>query len=316
MEYRVSVASPRTLECSVRLLSPKQTLDRTPGWTFAGPATSNDVGTFARRLIWSRYRDEQIDMPVEVEWCEGLRIELRVGNDASWSVFVGGEYEPNEIAFLAATLKPGMTLVDVGANEGLFTLVAALRVGDSGRVLALEPSSREFQRLQKNIDLNGLKNVEPLRLALYDHSGHANLSCAEFGHEGLNAIGDRIANAGVAVTGSETVELETLDTLVAARGVDHLDFIKVDAEGSEARILEGAIGTVNRFQPVILLEIEPENLAAQGSTTDGLLELVARIGYRTWVFDSQGQPRLRSSDSPLSTNVIAAPLEWQPPNVP
>lgn len=80
--------------------------------------------------------------------------------------------------------------------------------------------------------------------------------------------------------------------------------------------MEGAIGTVNRFQPVILLEIEPENLAAQGSTTDGLLELVARIGYRTWVFDSQGQPRLRSSDSPLSTNVIAAPLEWQPPNVP
>jgi FkbM family methyltransferase len=209
-----------------------------------------------------------------------------------------------------------MTLVDVGANEGLFTLVAALRVGDSGRILALEPSSREFEHLRKNIDLNGLKNVEPLRLALYNHSGHGKLACAEFGHEGLNAIGERIANTGVAVTGSETVELETLDALVAARGVDRLDFIKIDAEGSEARILEGALGTINRFQPVILLEIEPENLAAQGSTTDGLLELVAGVGYRIWVFDSQGQPRPRSPDSPLGTNVIAAPLEWQPPNIP
>ena len=111
-----------------------------------------------------------------------MRADLRPGNDVSWSVFVGGAYEPNEIAFLAATLKPGITLVDVGANEGLFTLIGALRVGDTGHVFAFEPSSREFERLKANIDLNRrLDNVEPLRFALYNHSGPANLSCAEFG---------------------------------------------------------------------------------------------------------------------------------------
>ena len=94
-----------------------------------------------------------------------MRLNLRLGNDVGWCVFVGGMYEANELAFLAAVLEPGMTFVDVGANEGLFTLVGASSVGDGGRVLAVEPSSREFERLGANIALNALDNVEASRLA-------------------------------------------------------------------------------------------------------------------------------------------------------
>ena len=216
IERHIARASTRTLERYARLLSPKQKLRRSPGWSFSIPATRNDLSTYTRRLIWARCRDEQLGLPVTVDWCAGVKLKLRLGNDVSWSVFVGGMYEPNELAFFAATLQPGMTVLDVGANEGLFTLVAASRVDTGGRVLAVEPSLREFDWLRANIALNQFENVEPVRIALYDHDGAAQLTRAGFGHEGMNAIGDRIANPGVAPAGSETVELEKLDTFAGA----------------------------------------------------------------------------------------------------
>jgi FkbM family methyltransferase len=306
IEHRISTARPRTLERYARLLSPKQTLEPMPDWSFGISYTRNDPRTFARRLIWERYRDEQIDRHVEVAWCRSLKLSLRLGNDVSLAVFLDGMYEPNELAFLAATLQPGMTVIDVGANEGLVSLVSAACVGDAGRVLALEPSSREFDRLQTNLGLNGLVNVEPFRLALYSHAGSSHLSLAELGHEGLNAIGDQIANPGVSVAATETVELETLDAFVAARSLDRLDLVKLDAEGSEARILEGGVASLRRFRPLLLIEVVPEHLAAQGSTVDDLLELLADLDYRVWNFDTDGVSRLRMADEAPSHNVIAA----------
>jgi FkbM family methyltransferase len=300
-----------TLERYARMLSPKQKLERTPGWSFGMPLTQGDLGTFTRRLIWERYRDERIEGPIEVKWCRGLKLKLRLGNDVSWSVFVGGMYEPNELAFFAATLEPGMTVVDIGANEGLFSLVAASCVGEGGRVIAIEPSSREFEYLRANIALNQLANVEPVRIALYNHAGSARLTLAEMGHEGQNALGDRIPNPHVGALGAETVALGTLDGLVTAQRLDRLDLVKIDAEGSEARVLEGGQVSLSRYQPLLLIEIGSENLAAQGSTVKGLLELLSDLSYDVWVFGPDGLPRLRSKDEQLSSNIVAAhtPIE-------
>ena len=73
---------------------------------------------------------------------------------------------------------------------------------------------------------------------------------------------------------------------------------------------------MRRFQPIVLVEIAPEHLAAQGSTVDGLLGLVAELDYRVWIFDSEGRPCLHDGDEPLGSNVIAAPAEWSPPVIP
>jgi FkbM family methyltransferase len=309
IERRINAASLPILERYARLLAPKPKLERVPGWTWADPHYRDDLGTFTRRLIWKRYHDEQIARPVAVAWCRGLRLRLRLGNDIGWSVFIGGAYEPNELVFLAATLQPGMTFVDVGANEGLYTLLAAVQVGNGGRVFALEPSSREVERLRANIDVNRLRNVEVFQLALYDRAGSAPLTRASFGHEGQNVIGNRIPNAAVATAGAETVRLETLDAFVAARSLDRLDLVKLDAEGCEARIVEGGRSTMQRFRPILLIEIAPEHLAAQGSSVDHLLELLAELDYRVSVFGGDGLPHSRVGDEPLSDNIVAI---WQP----
>jgi FkbM family methyltransferase len=312
----IAATSPRRLARYARLLSPTQKLQRRPGWSFVTASSRDDLGTFVRGLIWQRYHDERIERPVEVEWCRGLKLELRLGNDVSWWVFVGGAYEPNELALFAAILEPGMTVVDVGANEGLFTLIGASRVGDRGRVLALEPSSREFDWLRANIELNRLANVEAFPLALYAHVGMTKLTRAGIGHEGYNAIGDRIVSPEVSAAGTEVVGLETLDGFVTARGVERLDVVKLDAEGCEALIVEGGLATMRRFRPIVLMEVMPEHLAAQGSTVGGLLDMLEELAYRVWIFDGDGLLRLRSGDEPLSENIVAAPNEWRPPDVP
>jgi precorrin-6B methylase 2 len=83
---------------------------------------------------------------------------MYLGNDLSRCLYVGGTYEPMSSCFFPK-LQPGMTFIDVGANDGLYSLFAAKRVGPTGTVLALEPDRREFARLERNLRLNRLANI-------------------------------------------------------------------------------------------------------------------------------------------------------------
>ena len=81
-------------------------------------------------------------------------------------MYIHDRLDPNEFAFLDSVLKEGMVFIDAGANEGLYSLFASQYVGPSGRVFSFEPSQREFQRLECNIRLNGLRNVQAVQTAL------------------------------------------------------------------------------------------------------------------------------------------------------
>ena len=118
--------------------------------------------TLLRRDIWAYFRQNGIDTPILFRWYDGLRLMLYLGNDLSLCLYVLGAFEPNEFAFLRSALEPGMVVLDGGANEGLFSLYSARRVGSRGSVLAVEPSRREFERLLANVALNRLDNVEDL----------------------------------------------------------------------------------------------------------------------------------------------------------
>ena len=89
--------------------------------------------------------------------------------------------------------------------------------------------------------------------------------------------------------------------------------VKLDAEGCEARILTGGLATIRRFKPLLLTEVAPEHLAAQGSSVDGLLELLDDLDYRVWIFDRDGGLRLLAGDERLSDNIVAAPAGFTPP---
>ncbi len=287
-----------------------------PHWHFHLPADDAPQLTLLRRDIWAHYREHPTDAPIVFRWYEGLRVRVFLGNDLSLCLFVLGAYDPNEFVLLRRILEPGMVMLDGGANEGLYSLYASRRVGAQGLVLAVEPSTREFERLEANLALNRLVNVQPLKVALASRAGDAQLAVAYERHAGLNTLEPKILPETADLWGEvhETVQVDTIDALVTRYDLQRLDVIKLDIEGSEVDALEGARATISRFRPTIFLEAEDVRLATRGRSKEDLVQAVAEIGYDLWVFDP-GSGQLRRSEPPASVegNAIAAPRGRRPP---
>ena len=132
-----------------------------------------------------------------------------------------------------------MVFVDVGANMGLYTLFAARKVGEQGQVLAIEPSSRECERLLRNLQANSVSNVRLVRKAVSDSSAEAELLVAADVRSGHNTLGAFSYDTPLAI--KEKVRTERLDAIVAEEGLARVDVIKMDVEGAEVRALEGAV---------------------------------------------------------------------------
>jgi len=281
-----------------------------PGWHFDNSAVDPSPLVRFRRDLWQYYRERGIDRPVTLRWYDGLRVRTFLGNDMSLCLYVGGSFEPNEFVFLDTVLRTGMTFIDGGANDGIYSLFAAKRVGASGAVIAVEPSSREYQRLRENVRLNSLP-VETVQAALGSTSGKATLAIAEAGHEGQNTIGDAVSNPKVATREHESVVVTTIDELAGDR---RLDLLKLDVEGSEVDALLGGTETLRRDRPLILLEAEAERLASQARTKDDLRAVLAELEYELYVFDSEtGLLRPASAPAEPEGNAVAAPAGWTPP---
>jgi FkbM family methyltransferase len=277
-----------------------------PGWYFGLGDTSADVSVRLRKRLWKHFAAIHAQHSFAMRWYRNLRIWLYLGNDQSWAMFVGGAYEPNEFAFLATVLRPGMTFVDVGANEGLYTAFAARWVRAKGRVLAVEPSSRERARLSRNVDLNRLRNVAIVPVAASSRSGEAVLRIAGYGHEGHNTLGAFIYDTSLAR--EETVPLARLDDVVRKANVDRVDVMKVDVEGAELGVLEGAHDVLSRDHPILVLELCDAALQHQGARSSDVVDLLKGHGYRLFVFDpTSGRPTPGERPPEQDRNIVAVP---------
>ena len=152
-----------------------------------------------------------------------------------------GSYEWTMQRRMASELKPGSVFYDVGANVGLYTLLAATRVAP-GRVYAMEPLPANVGYLRKHLTLNGMRNVDVLELAISDQAGTAHFEAEET--RAMGRIGTR---------GSVVVQASTLDALLREGRLAPPDFIKMDIEGAEFLALQGARECFVRHQPKLFL---------------------------------------------------------------
>jgi FkbM family methyltransferase len=254
-----------------------------------------------RRELWPLLRQ-----PFAVSWLDNSKLFLYPGNETSRSVFVTGRYEPNEFFLLQRVIQPGMTFIDAGANMGLYSIFAARRVGPRGKVLALEPSGREFEILQKNVKLNSLTNVIVIRKALADRASDLDLSVAPLGKSGHNTLG--AFGYDTPLDHRERVHAERLDDVVYSEGLGRVDVIKMDIEGAEMAALRGAVETLRQFKPVLLIELSDRSLQHQGSGSGEVLAWLEQQGYRTFCFDpATGSPvALKTRAHFDSENIVAA----------
>jgi asparagine synthase (glutamine-hydrolysing) len=184
-----------------------------------------------------------------------------------------GTFEPDSIRWLPHCVKPGMTVLDVGANFGFYAIQMSRLVGDSGRVLAFEPSLRFRRRLEGHARLNGCRNIEILDYGLSDQSTRMEL----FG--GGDSATLWWHDDAVAPSHQETIQLQPLDAVAAGLRLDTIGFIKIDIDGSEPQFLAGARQTLLRHRPVLLIEFMLIGLLKVGSDVIQLAQSLSELGY-------------------------------------
>jgi len=140
--------------------------------------------------------------------------------------------EPDVSSYIMKNLKLGETFMDIGANNGYYTISAADLVGPKGKVISLEPNQKAFQRLLQNIEINNLKNIIPLNIALSDKDGKATLYLNNGSEDGLASLIKSEQSKSFM-----EVELKRFDDLFKD---EKINIIKMDVEGSEINVIRGA----------------------------------------------------------------------------
>lgn len=192
-------------------------------------------------------------------------------------------------------LAPGMTFIDVGANFGLYTVLAAKLVGATGRVLAFEPSEREWKRARRAIERNGFQNVELFRVALSNADGTISLNVCEPAYGGCNSVGTVTHKAAVGhVSHVEQVTCRTLDSFLAEKQVRRVDVMKLDVEGAEQLVLLGGKELfTGAGAPVLFCELSDWTARGLGTTAAETWDLMVSYGYKIYSIQrSEGGYRL------------------------
>jgi FkbM family methyltransferase len=203
-----------------------------------------------------------------------------------------GVYGALETALFKKLLGPGMVFVDVGANWGYFTLLASQLVGNSGRVISLEPDPRPFDLLHANVSRNGLSQVAIRQVAAANHQGVLTLVgySEEDGNFGTSSI------VGHSQSRHFEVPAAPLDSLLRSNDVTLVHLVKIDVEGAEDLVLAGMIeGLMGQLYKCVLLEFHPTLLAARGRDVADAIAPLTENGYRGWYLDHSQQAVRRAA---------------------
>jgi FkbM family methyltransferase len=210
----------------------------------------------------------------------GLRWKLDLNEGIDFSIYLLGAFEPSTVSAYQRLVKPGDTVLDIGANVGAHTLHLAEAVGATGTVIAFEPTAFAFAKLQANIALNPTLALRTAagQIMLLDRADAPPTEIYSSWPLG-NANGLHELHGGQ-LKSTQGARGVMLDQVVADMNLARVDFIKLDVDGFECQVLRGAAETLKRFHPVILMEIAPHVLKEQGESLESLVVLLTSHGYR------------------------------------
>jgi len=193
-------------------------------------------------------------------------------------------YEQATTKLFWQLVKPNMVVVDIGANIGYFTLLAAELVGSSGTVYAFEPEPENYALLKRNIELNSYANIQPIETAVSNESGFIQLYLSAMDN-GSHSIYDTAAR-GVAAT--QTVATTTLDAFLEKEGWPKIDLVKIDVEGAETTVLAGMEQLCERSPDLnLIVEYCPALIEATGTKPSDLLDQLASMNFNVRFVDEK-----------------------------
>ena len=226
----------------------------------------------------------------------GFRWRLDLEEGIDFSIWLLGGFERRVARAMRRLVRPGATVLDIGANVGAHTLTLARLAGPGGRVIAVEPTDWAFAKLTNNVALNPV--LEP-RIALRqafllggDQDALPPTVCSSWP---LSASADVHPQLGGQPKATSAAQAASLDTLLAREGVDRVDFVKLDVDGYEGQVLRGAGRMLKKLRPTMLVELAPYLLVERGESVDAVLRLLTEAGYALSTL---------TSDAPLGADDI------------
>ena len=251
---------------------------------------------FFRRLSGQGYRT--VINRGEIKW------DLDLSEGIDFAIYLLGMFERSTVKTYTRLLFFGDTVLDIGANMGAHTLPLAHAVGPQGKVIAFEPTAYAYHKLIRNISLNPAlePRIRAEQLMLSDRDEL--LSCPSlYSSWGLNNIKtSRHPKHLGQLMGTDGAMCVKLDDYVAQSGLRRIDFIKIDVDGNESTVLQGALQTLKTHRPKILMEFMPYGLKENGSSLEELVELLKSTEYRIF-----GIPDLSSlSEDPKQIGKLIA----------
>ena len=191
-----------------------------------------------------------------------------------------GAFEKVEIDIFRKTIHSGMNIVDMGANIGYYTIVAARRVGSKGKVFAFEPEETNVSFLRKNIEHNHLTNTIVEQKALSNSTGKQTLFLTKNNKGTHSLVNNRNTK------NKTTVEIDTLDNALKKYDSPIIDIIKMDIEGAEVLALEGMRETISRNPHLIIFsEFYPKAISRFGRSPKSFLETFQNLGFTLFIID-------------------------------
>lgn len=239
-----------------------------------------EFGVYKGLKVWKFYKyirlkKKNLNLANKVVRVNGYNLELLPNDDGiSTELALFNTHEPLNTQLFTQNLKEGMVCFDIGANIGYYTLLESKIVGDSGKIIAIEPSPVNFSQLQKNIQNEKVKNVELYQMAGGDQNGtlkflldpHSNLSRIISKEESEKISGNII-----------DVPVKKLDSFLDELSIKSLDLLRMDVEGYEFNILEGMKNSIKKFRPMIQMEVHTRILG--NGKTQKLLEWLMEENY-------------------------------------
>jgi FkbM family methyltransferase len=210
--------------------------------------------------------EESVVVTVRSGSLSGFKIALGRGTPLYY--WLDGHDEPDVIKALTNSARPGTVAIDVGANIGMETLLLASTVGPLGTVVCVEPDPRSAARLRMNCDLNKVENVELVEKAISNRTGMIAFSA-------MGELTSKVSAAGLQGPSDILVPCVTIDDLLAdIPGASRVSLVKIDVEGHEVEVLEGANGLLSSTRPAVVVEVH----AARGLRK--CIELLERHDYQ------------------------------------
>jgi FkbM family methyltransferase len=247
----------------------------------AAAAVLRRLGLRPVTRVGRRALGKALDSGLHVKW-DGFRIHGSIEHRGYLRALSEGRHEAFETNLFKQSVRPGMKVLDIGAFLGEYALTAARCAGSGGKVYAFEPDPRNYQRLCKNIDVNGYTSIiVPVQKAISDQARSASFFLRD-GDPSCNSLFQPSEDSRIV-----TADCIALDDFFSED--DHFDVIKMDIEGAELTALRGMRRILsNRTRRITMfVECNPTALRAAGSSADNLVDLLENFGFTIRLIDEK-----------------------------